>query len=264
MVIVATQLLFVFISVLVYITVVFAIAWTRRRLDIVDIAWGGGFIVAALISLMMGPRGPLQYLVTGLVIIWGVRLGSYIFKRVRASKGEDPRYAEMRKKWKGNAALNAYFRIFVLQGILATVVSLGVIIINLSDQTKILPVVGLGVVIWMVGFMFESIGDRQLHDHLADPKNKGKLMTSGLWKYTRHPNYFGEAMQWWGIAAICLSVPMGIVGVASPLVITFLLLFVSGVPLTEKRFEGRPGWAEYKRRTSVFIPLPPRRSGIIK
>jgi steroid 5-alpha reductase family enzyme len=258
------QLLLILVSVLVYITVIFGVAWTRRRLDIVDIAWGGGFIVAALVSLMMGPRGPLQYLVTGLVIIWGIRLGSYIFKRVIASKDEDPRYADMRKKWKGGAAINAYFRIFVVQGILATIVSMSVITINLSDQTKILPIVGLGVVIWMVGFLFESTGDRQLHDHLANPKNKGKLMTSGLWKYTRHPNYFGEALQWWGIATICLSVPLGILGMVSPLVITFLLLFVSGVPLTEKRFEGRPGWAQYKQRTSVFIPLPPRRSGIIK
>lgn len=259
-----SQFLLVLVCVLVYITIVFAVAWSRRRLDIVDIAWGGGFIVAAVASLMMGPRGPLQYLVTGLVIIWGIRLGSYIFKRVRASKSEDPRYTEMRKKWRGNAALNAYFRIFVVQGFLATIVSVSVVIVNMADQTKIMPIVGIGVVVWMVGFLFESTGDRQLRDHLADPKNKGKLMTSGLWRYTRHPNYFGEALQWWGIATICLSVPFGVIGIVSPLVITFLLLFVSGVPLTEKRFEGRPGWAEYKRRTSVFIPLPPRSSSSVK
>ncbi len=256
--------LFVLVAVLVYITVVFAIAWKRQRLDIVDIAWGGGFIVAALVSLFMGPRGPLQYLVTGLVIIWGVRLGTYIFKRVRASKGEDPRYAEMRRRWKGSAGINAYFRIFVTQGILASVVSASVVIINTSQQTKIMPIVGIGVVMWIVGFLFESTGDQQLRDHLANPKNKGKLMMTGLWKYTRHPNYFGEALQWWGIAIMCLSVPSGILGLVSPLMITFLLVFVSGVPLTEKRFEGRPGWVEYKRRTSVFIPFPPRRSDSIK
>jgi steroid 5-alpha reductase family enzyme len=256
--------LFVLVAVLVYITVIFAVAWKRQRLDVVDIAWGGGFIVAALASLFMGPRGPLQYLVTGLVVIWGVRLGAYIFNRVRMSKGEDSRYADMRKQWRGSAGLNAYLRIFVVQGILATIVSMSVIIINTSQQTKIMPIVGIGVVLWMAGFLFESTGDRQLRDHLANPKNKGTLMTTGLWKYTRHPNYFGEALQWWGIAVVCLSVPFGIVGLVSPLTITFLLLFVSGIPLTEKRFEGWSGWAEYKRRTSVFIPLPPRRSDIDK
>ena len=252
-----TELLAILVAVLGYITIVFAIAWRLKRLDIVDIAWGGGFIVAALTSLLLGSGGVLQLFVTTLVIIWGMRLGYYIFKRVRSSK-EDPRYMDMRARWRGNPAVNAYTRIFLVQGVLAVIVSAAVIMVNLSNATGMSVWTAIGATIWIIGFLFESIGDAQLRRHLANPDNKGVLMTSGLWRYTRHPNYFGEATQWWGIWVIALGVPFGWVAVISPLAITYLLLFVSGVPLTEKRFEGRPGWNEYKQRTSKFIPLPPR------
>jgi steroid 5-alpha reductase family enzyme len=244
-------------AVLLYMTLVFAVAMKRGRLDIVDVAWGGAFIVAALTSLFIGFGGALQYLVTALVFIWAFRLSFYIFKRLRVSTDEDPRYAAMRKTWKGSLVLNAYFRIFVVQGVLAVVVSGSVIAVNAAHEGAIgvLAVVGAGV--WLMGFLFEAVGDAQLRRHLAHPKTKGMLMTSGLWRYTRHPNYFGEAVQWWGIYIIALSVPGGWLTIIAPLTITFLLLFVSGVPLTERRFKGRVGWAEYKQRTSVFVPLPP-------
>jgi steroid 5-alpha reductase family enzyme len=250
----------IFCAVIVYITLVFVIAIAKKRLDIVDIAWGGGFIVVALTSFMMAEKpGALQLLVTGLVVIWGARLGYTILRRVMRTPAEDPRYTELRAQWKGSLVVNAYIRIFLVQGFLATVVSATVICTNLSDvhTFSILTVVGL--IIWIVGFLFESIGDAQLKKHLTNPNKKGQLMTSGLWKYTRHPNYFGEATQWWGIWVIALGVPFGWVAVVSPLLITVLLLFVSGVPLTEKRFAGRQGWNEYRKRTSVFIPLPPKK-----
>lgn len=252
------QFLYILIAVLIYISIVFVIAWSKKRLDIVDIAWGGGFIVAAITSFLMGQRGLLQLTVTGLVIIWGTRLAYYIFRRVLATNTEDPRYTELRKKWKGRPAINAYFRIFVTQGLLAVIVSVAVIIVNVSDSVNIMWTTGVGVGLWCVGFLFESIGDAQLRAHLANPKNKGRLMTSGLWKYTRHPNYFGEATQWWGIFIIALSVPFGLITIVSPLLITYLLLFVSGVPSTEKRFAGRPGWSDYKKRTSMFVPWFPK------
>ena len=138
------------------------------------------------------------------------------------------------------------------------IVSAAVITVNLSNATGMSVWTAIGATIWIIGFLFESIGDAQLKRHLANPDSKAMLMTSGLWRYTRHPNYFGEATQWWGIWVIALGVPFGWVAIISPLVITYLLLFVSGVPLTEKRFEGRTGWNEYKQRTSKFIPLPPR------
>lgn len=252
-------ILFVFLTVVVYITVIFGIAWKRERLDIVDIAWGGAFIVAAVTSWLLGSKGWLQAIVTMLVVVWAVRLSSYILKRVVRSKNEDPRYAEMRKTWKGNAAVNAYVHIFLVQGVLAVVVSAAVIVINMSSTKEVSNWTIVGATVWLVGFLFESIGDNQLRIHLADPAGKHTLMTSGLWKYTRHPNYFGEATQWWGIFVIALGVPFGWIAVISPLTITFLLLCVSGVPLTEKRFEGRPGWSDYKAKTSMFLPLPPRK-----
>ncbi len=242
-----------------YMTLVFALAQHLKRLDVVDVAWGGAFIVIAISSLIVGEMGPLQILVTLLVIIWGIRLIASILRRFLHSKDEDPRYAEMRAQWRGSVAVNAYFRIFIVQALLAGVISASVIAINFSPEIELGGWAGVGAIVWVVGFLFESIGDRQLRAHLADPKNKGALMISGLWRYTRHPNYFGESIQWWGIFVIALSVPLGWVSIIAPLTITILLLFISGVPLTEKRFEGRPGWDVYKKRTSVFIPLPPRK-----
>jgi steroid 5-alpha reductase family enzyme len=255
------NILLISCAVFVYITAVFGIALWKKRLDIVDIAWGGAFIVVALTSFVESPNpGLLQMLVTGMVIVWGIRLGYTILRRVMSSPAEDPRYTELRSQWKGSLAFNAYVRIFLVQGFLATVVSASVILVNLSDMSTLSWITAIGLAIWLIGFFFESVGDAQLKKHLANPNKKGQLMTSGLWKYTRHPNYFGEATQWWGIWIIALAVPFGWVGVMSPLLITVLLLLVSGVPLTEKRFAGREGWNEYRKRTSVFIPLPPEKA----
>lgn len=253
------SLFIVVIAALVYMTLAFIVSSKLKRLDVVDAAWGGAFIVIAFSSFILGSGGPLQCLVSTLVLLWGLRLSFYIAKRLKNSKTEDPRYVQMRQKWSGNEALNAYFRIFVMQGLLALVISASVIVINGSGKTSIDGLAWTGVAIWAVGFLFEAIGDGQLRKHLANPANKGKLMTTGLWRYTRHPNYFGEAVQWWGIFVMALSVPLGWLSIVAPVTITALLLFVSGVPLTEKRFEGRPGWQAYKNRTSAFIPLPPKK-----
>jgi steroid 5-alpha reductase family enzyme len=112
----------------------------------------------------------------------------------------------------------------------------------------------VGVFVWIIGFIFESVGDAQLKNFISDPQNKGKLMRSGLWQYTRHPNYFGEVMQWWGLWLVSLSVPNGIYFIFGPLTITYLILKVSGVPMLEKKMEENPDFADYKRTTSVFIP----------
>ena len=252
---------FIVASVLLYLVALFLISHHKKRLDIVDVAWGGAFIIIAISSLLLGNRGPLQYLTTAIVIIWGLRLSYYIAMRLRHSTSEDPRYKAMRKQWRGSIVLSAFFRIFMTQGLLALLVSVSVITINLSSTTDVGQWAIIGVLVWLTGFAFEAVGDAQLRAHLTDPAKKGMLMTSGLWRYTRHPNYFGEATQWWGIFIIALSIPLGWLSVIGPLTITILLLFISGIPLTERRFEGRAGWIEYKRRTSVFIPLPPKKIG---
>lgn len=248
--------------VFAFMTIVFLLSRLIKRTDIVDAAWGPAFVVAAIAAFALNPTDleigmNVQTLITGLVIIWAARLSFTIGRRL-AKKPEDIRYVNLRKQWKGNEALNAYVRIFAVQALLATLISSAVIIVNLSPSSYIGVFACVGLSVWLIGFIFEAIGDYQLKRFLADPKNKGKLMTAGLWKYTRHPNYFGEATMWWGIFIIALSVPYGWLGIMTPVLITYLLLFVSGVPMTEKAFAGKPGWSKYVKQTSKFLPLPPK------
>jgi len=258
---IALLMTWMFAYVLVFMTAAFIVSWKLKRTDIVDIAWGPAFVVAAVASFLMNsydlPIGlNVQTLVTVLVILWAARLSYAMWGRIR-NHSEDKRYQQLRRTWKGNLALNTYLRIFVVQGLLATVISIAVIHINTSLPTPLDTFAYGGLAIWLIGFLFEAVGDLQLKRFLANPKNKGKLMTEGLWKYTRHPNYFGEATMWLGIFIIALSTPYGWVAVIAPVLIMYLLLFVSGVPLTEKSFESKPGWQAYKKRTSKFVPLPP-------
>ncbi len=116
-----------------------------------------------------------------------------------------------------------------------------------------------GLIIWLIGFYFEVMGDKQLKNFIGDKQNKGQIMTEGLWKYTRHPNYFGEVTMWWGIFTLAFNDKLGLISLISPLTITYLILFVSGVPLLEKKYQGRPDFDEYKKKTSIFLPLPPRK-----
>lgn len=259
----AGQSMAVFGCVFVFMTLMFAVSRVLRRTDVVDAAWGPAFVVAAVGALMLNPEQlaigyTIQTLVTLLVAVWASRLSFTIGKRL-LRKTEDKRYVELRSKWKGNEALNTYLRIFVVQAVLATIISAAVIHINLSLPQVPAGFAYAGAAVWLIGFFFESVGDLQLKRFLADPKHKGKLMTEGLWNYTRHPNYFGEATMWWGIFIIALEVPYGWLGIVTPVVITYLLLFVSGVPMTEASFEGKPGWKSYKKRTSKFLPLPPNK-----
>jgi steroid 5-alpha reductase family enzyme len=236
----------------------FVAALIRGRNDIADVAWGLGFILAAATSLSLGgiysARG---ILVTGLVLVWGLRLALHIHNRNRG-KGEDPRYRTWREEWGRWFVLRSFFQIFMLQGVLLLLVSVPVLFINTAADTPLgLPDLA-GLALWLYGFGFEVIGDRQLHTFIRDPANRGKLMTSGLWRYTRHPNYFGEVTLWWGIWLLTLQLPHGWMTVIGPLTITFLILKISGIPMLEKHYEDRDDFRDYKRRTSAFFPLPPK------
>ncbi len=255
------------IAVMLFISFAFVVAQVKHRLDVVDVAWGGNFIVAAVVSFLLQPEADsltigVRTLVTALVIIWGMRLSHHILQRLRRTS-EDHRYVAMRKQWKGNLAINAYFKIFFTQGLLALVIVTPVLLINLTSGSFMHPLgwagVLTGLAVWLIGFYFESTGDRQLRDFIADPKNKGKLMTKGLWRYSRHPNYFGEVTQWWGLAVMGVGLSFGFVGFVGALAITYLIVFVSGVPLLEKKYADRADWKAYKQRTSMLIPLPRRK-----
>jgi len=247
------------ILIFIFFTVFFIIAQIIKNNSIVDIGWGLGFIVVTLYAFFFsGPITLRNGMVTLLVFIWGTRLAYHILKR-NWGKPEDFRYANWRKEWGKWLFIRGFFQIFMLQGLLMLVIVSSVIFINYSDLPGLPLLAYLGAFIWIIGFLFESIGDAQLARFIKDPKNKGEVMRYGLWKYTRHPNYFGEATMWWGIFIIALTVPNGFWFIISPLTITLLLLFVSGVPMLEKKFADNPKFQAYARVTPKFFPWFPKK-----
>lgn len=230
----------------------------KDRYDIADIAWGPSFIVTAWISLILArqPLGWQQILPVVLVTLWGLRLSWHILRRFQRSSG-DPRYLAMVAGWKQHKQLQTYFRIFFSQELLMLLISTPVILAVTHASTVLVAVV-LGTLVWLVGFVFESVADRQLALFLANPAHKGALLTSGLWAHSRHPNYFGEVTQWWGLAIIALGSPFGYVGMLGAALITLLITKVSGIPLVEARYKGRKDWEEYAGRVRALLPLPKR------
>jgi len=244
--------------VFLYMNSVFVAALVRKDNSIVDVAWGVGFILIALSTFFLDKgRNPRQILVTALVILWGSRLALHILRRNKG-KGEDYRYAKWRKDWGKWFIPRSYFQIYILQGLFMLAISYPVVLINYRGGPEAHFFDAVGLLLWCTGFGFEVVGDYQLRKFKKNPENRGKIMKSGLWRYTRHPNYFGEAVIWWGIFSFALSVEHGLTAVFSPLLITFLLLRVSGVPMLEKKYAGNEEFAEYARRTSVFIPWFPK------
>jgi steroid 5-alpha reductase family enzyme len=238
-----------------YMTLWYFIGVIMKRNDVADIAWGLGFVIVAWVSWLLGPQGSVSLLVNILVSLWGIRLARHIFKR-NMKRGEDFRYLEWRNTWK-NFYVRSYLQIFLLQGLLMYIISLPVYALNSFPTTVMSYWVYLGLAIWFLGYYFEVVGDSQLKKFISDIRNNGKLITTGLWRYTRHPNYFGEVTQWWGIFVIAFFATGNLLLIVGPMTITLLILFVSGVPLLEKKYEGRSDWEEYKKKTSVFIPWFP-------
>ena len=238
----------------VYFNVWFIIGQIKKNNAVVDIAWGLGFVLVAWFTYIFSDKAIINSVITLLVSLWGLRLGYYLFKR-NWNKNEDYRYVNMRKSWIKYPMLQAYLKVYMLQMILMFIISIPIIFVNnLSDSLSIVSYIGL--FIWIIGYFFEVVGDYQLKKFVSN--NKGKIMKSGLWKYTRHPNYFGEATMWWGIYLIAFSVG-GIYTVISPILITILLLFVSGVPLLEEKYKDNEEFKEYAKVTSIFIPWFPKR-----
>jgi steroid 5-alpha reductase family enzyme len=213
--------------------------------------------VAALTLLLSGEITARKGIVTVLVFIWGIRLATHVFLRNKG-KPEDYRYANWRNQWGKWFVWRSYFQIFILQGILLLIVASPIVLVNRSLKTGLSLLDIFGVLIWCVGFSFESVSDYQLARFKQDPSHKGRIMTSGLWRYSRHPNYFGEVLLWWGIFIIALSVEYGWAALASPLLVTFLLLKVSGVAMLEKKYTGHAEFEAYAKKTSAFIPWFPK------
>lgn len=242
-----------------YMTAWFVVAVIIRRNDVADIAWGQGFVLLAWISYSISPiKTPSGLVINILITIWGLRLAWHIFQRNRR-KTEDERYAVWRREWGKWFYVRSYVQVFILQGIFLYLIAIPMFYHHLVATRQTFTMVdGLGFMVWVFGFCFESVADSQLKRFVSRKENKGHIMTSGLWRYSRHPNYFGEVMQWWGIFLYAVGLPGGFITVIGPLTITCLILFVSGVPLLEKKYAGRSDFEKYKKETSVFIPLPPK------
>lgn len=239
---------------LIFMTTVFIIAMILKDNSIVDIFWGLGFIVLTAYSLWQTDSTDYKkILVSSMVVIWGMRLAIHIYLRNRG-RGEDFRYANWRRTWKF-FVFRSFLQIFMLQGLFMLVIVWPVLHVNHGPSVEFGMIDIAGMLIFLTGFLFEAIGDYQMVAFKKEASNAGQLITTGLWKYTRHPNYFGEALLWWGIWLMAVPVVNGIFTVISPLAITLLLRYVSGVPMLEKKYEGRADWEEYKAKTPVFVPF---------
>jgi steroid 5-alpha reductase family enzyme len=252
-------------------TIVMLLAWAfgvwarGGRHDGVDAAWGVGFAVVALTTLVTsGGEGDLwrRVAVTLLTAVWGLRLGGHIYLRNRGHN-EDPRYVELLSHATGSPHLYALRKVYLTQGVVLWFVSLPVQLAQYGPGDTLLggseAAAWLGIVVWLVGITFETVGDAQLSSFKADPTNKGQVMDRGLWRYTRHPNYFGDACVWWGLTLLALHHLPGLLALPSAALMTFLLVKGTGAKLLESTIgDRRPGYADYIARTSGFIPLPPR------
>lgn len=234
-----------------------------RDASIVDLYWGPGFFIIALTCLAASDGGGTRaLLVVGLTGLWGIRLGAHLLRR-NWGEPEDRRYAAMRRHHGERFWIVSLGTVFLLQALLLWLVSLPVQWTVLSAQSfRLNWLDGMGVTLCVVGLLFEAIGDYQLARFKADPANEGSVMDRGLWRYTRHPNYFGDCVFWWGLFLFALNTPAGYMTIIGPVVMTTLLLRVSGVALLERSIgRRRPGYADYAARTSAFIPWPPRSTG---
>ena len=239
---------------------VWLLSLAKKDASVVDIFWGLGFALIATVCFAAadGYR-PRQRLVAALTVIWGVRLAVYLLWR-NWGKGEDFRYAAMRKRHGARFALVSLYMVFGLQGVLMWVVSLPVQVAQFSPlPSRLTWFDALGALLWAIGLLFEAVGDWQLARFTRDPANNGKVMNRGLWRYTRHPNYFGDACVWWGLFLIALATPAGAWTVIGPVLMTGFLMRVSGVPLLERKLvRTRPEYADYVQRTSTFFPWFPK------
>lgn len=242
-------------AIFLYMTTWFFVSLLAKRNDIADVAWGLGFIVVSWLSYYFGTQSFGLLIVAVCITIWGLRLALHIYTR-NTRKKEDYRYAAWRLEWGKWFIVRSYLQVYLLQGVFMFLILTPVLGLasgqNTSHQWQWYHT--LGIIVWAVGFFFEAVGDYQLRVFMKNPDNKGKIMRYGLWSRTRHPNYFGEVTLWWGVWIITVGTPLALWTVIGPLTITYLILFVSGIPMLEKKYEGNKEFETYKRATPAFFP----------
>ncbi|HTX78338.1 MAG TPA: DUF1295 domain-containing protein [Longilinea sp.] len=253
--------LMVGLVILIYMTILWIASLILKNSSIVDIFWGLGFAVINWFTFFFvsGDSVAPKLLLSAIVTFWGLRLSIHILTR-NAGKPEDFRYAKWRQESGNNWWWQSFFRVFLLQGILMWIISVPLVAVQSSPRNNNLNWLdGVALVLWLIGFFFEAVGDLQLARFRANPANKGQVLDTGVWQFTRHPNYFGDSAQWWGFYLIALSTGAWWT-IFSPVLMTFLLIFVSGVALLEKSMKQKPQYAVYMATTSPFIPWLPKKN----
>ncbi|HRF75256.1 MAG TPA: DUF1295 domain-containing protein [Chitinophagales bacterium] len=239
----------------VFMTAVWLLSLYKQDMSLVDGFWGLGFVaVTHHWFFRLDEITPKQFVIAYLITLWGLRLAVYIFYRNRG-KGEDPRYVAFRNDWKEKTWYISFYKVFMLQGFLQFVLLLPIIFIMYNGDEKLSVINCIGVLLWTLGWIFETAADYQMLRFKKNPANKGKVMDKGLWYFSRHPNYFGEVCVWWGIFLISMNTEwQTFIGILSPILITYMLLKVSGITMLEKRYEGNDAYSVYKRTTNPFLP----------
>ena len=246
-------------AIAVFALVGWLVSIAKRNVGIVDSLWSLFFLLAAAVFAYANvTNGPRASLLLGMVAVWALRLSGYITWR-NHGQPEDRRYQAIRAANEPGFAWKSLFIVFALQGVLAAIIA-APLFVGIASAAPFNAIDGIGAALWAFGFAFEAFGDYQLARFKGDPANRGRVMDTGLWRYTRHPNYFGEATLWWGYYLIAAAAGAWWT-IFSPILMTFLLLKVSGVRLLEKDIgERRPAYADYIARTNAFFPGPPRRT----
>lgn len=244
-------------SVFVFNMIAYFVAQVKKDNSIIDILWGICFVIPNLVSLLISGNWNERTILTfTLVTIWALRLAWHIGSRHQGK--EDFRYQDMRKRWSavstGYYYWAAFIYVFMMQALFSVIVNSSALMVSIWSTGEFFLLDVIGAAVWAFGFIFEMVADYQLQKFRDDPTNRGKLIKVGLWRYSRHPNYFGEAVLWWGIFIIALSVEFGWITVYAPLFITLLIRFVSGVPLLENKYKDRPEFQQYMKETNVFVP----------
>ena len=265
------------IAVFAFQCLLFVIALLKKNNGIADIGWGLGFIIISVIAYFFradtpDPDWTSQDLILFFVLAWGLRLSIYLLIR-NWNKPEDWRYAAWRQDWGRSFFIRSFLQVFILQGFFMMVIGSPIMLAFLSPyeiqvhQHILLAEIAMsmGIIFWLIGFFFQAVGDAQLFRFKKDPANKGRVMRYGVWRYTRHPNYFGEATMWWGIFLISCVSAHGVLDVVlrmiGPATITFMLLRVSGVTMLENKYKGNKEYEDYQTNTSSFIPMLPKIKG---
>jgi steroid 5-alpha reductase family enzyme len=248
-------------AVVLVLAATFVAAKIAHKHSVIDTAWGLLFVAVAVAAFAAsaGHGDPVRrWLLLILPTLWGLRLAQHIARRT-VGRPEDPRYAELLSKAKGSPDLYAIRMVYLLQGTLALVIA-APILVGAFERSSVWGPAWVGVALWCVGVFFEGVGDRQLESFRRNPANKGKVIDTGLWRYTRHPNYFGDACMWWGVFLVAAERWPGVLTIFAPVIMTLLLTKGSGARILEKHMAKRDGWDEYAARTSAFFPRPPRKA----